>query len=177
MKSTVIPIWHDIAKRGDWSVGSILQWQAQSCEIWLPTRKCTGRLKAMFQQVLKFCLDLGACYQLHLCIIAALLRRHSGETPQGLGGCPCLRVCLCWNLMLEQVHGKNHQHRDCTGGMSCCSTAKCQFGKLPQFCTAEVPVWIPEGLKPWFPIISYVSKHFLMKRISKYCNSSLCTWS
>lgn len=93
MKSTVIPIWHDIAKQGDWSVGSILQWQLQSCESWLPTRKCTGRLKAVCQQVLKFCSDLTACYQLSLCITAALLHRDS------------VRVCLCWIWMLEKVHG------------------------------------------------------------------------
>lgn len=100
-KSTVIPIWHDIAKQGDWSVGSILQWQLQSCEIWLPTKKCPGRLKAVCQQILNFCLDLTACYQLNLHIIAALLHRDS------------VRVCLCWSLMLEKVHGQNHQSSNC----------------------------------------------------------------
>lgn len=119
MKSTVIPIWHDTAKQGDWSVGSILLWQPQSCEIWLPTRKCTGRLKAVCQQVLKFCPDLTACYQLNLHIIAVLLHRHS------------VRVCLCWTLMLEKVHGQNHQSSNCADGVNCCSRAKCQLAKLP----------------------------------------------
>lgn len=120
IKSTVIPKWHDVAKQGDWFVGSILQWQLRSCEIWIPTRKCTDRLKAMLQQVLKFCLDLMGCYQLHLHIIAALLHIDNGETPQCLGACPCLRVCLWWSLILEKVHGKNHWQ-----------LSHSQVGKLP----------------------------------------------
>lgn len=164
-KSTVIPIWHDIAKQGDWSVGSILQWQLQSCEIWLPTKKCPGRLKAVCQQILNFCLDLTACYQLNLHIIAALLHRDS------------VRVCLCWSLMLEKVHGQNHQSSNCADGRNCCSRAKCQLEKLPQFCTAGVWVSISEDSKPLFSITLYVHKHFLMQNIIKYCNSSLCAWS
>lgn len=165
VKSTVIPIWHDIEKQGDWSVGSILQWQLQSCEIWLPTRKHPGRLKVVCQQILNFCLDLTACYQLNLRIIAALLQRDS------------VRVCLCWSLMLEKVHGQNHQSSSYADGMNCCSRAKCQLEKLPQFCTAGVWVSISEDSKPLFSITLYVHKHFLMQSIIKYCNSSLCAWS
>lgn len=101
MKSTVIPIWHDIAKQGDWSAGSILQWQVVRSGY--QPEKVPVDLKQR-QQILKFFLDLGACCLPHLCLIAALFHRGSGETPQSPVGAPvsgyvyaevwCLRRCM-----------------------------------------------------------------------------------
>lgn len=141
MQSTVIPVWHDIAKQVDWSAGSIFQWQAQSCEFWLPTRRYTSRLWAVFQQILKFWIELGFCHQLHHHTAATLIHRDSGERPH------CLQNCLSQGMFVVKFSAWERAWEEPPdGGMSCCSTDMCHLRKLSQFCTAVIQ---SEYLKAW----------------------------